>query len=50
MENKLAARCMAMIHNLVIAILNKMGFSNHAQARRAFDANPSQAINLLLEL
>jgi predicted transposase YbfD/YdcC len=50
MENKLAARCMAMIHNLVIAILNKLGFSNHAQARRAFDANPSQAINLLLGL
>jgi predicted transposase YbfD/YdcC len=50
MENKLFARAMATIHNLVISILNKLGFSNHAQARRTFDAHPIQALSLLLGL
>jgi predicted transposase YbfD/YdcC len=50
MENKIAARCMAMIHNAVIAILNQQGFSNHAQARRTFDAQPLRALSLLLGL
>jgi predicted transposase YbfD/YdcC len=50
MENKLFARSMAMIHNFVIAIFNRQGFSNHAQATRTFDAKPSLALSLLLGL
>lgn len=50
MENKIAARCMAMIHNVVIALLNHQGFSNHAQARRTFDAQPLQALSILVGL
>jgi predicted transposase YbfD/YdcC len=50
MENKSFARSMAMIHNFVIAILNRQGFSNHAQARRTFDAKPALALSLLLGL
>lgn len=50
MENKSIARSMAMIHNFIIAMLNRKGFSNHAQARRTFDAKPSLALSLLLGL
>jgi hypothetical protein len=34
---------MAMINNLVISLLNRYGFINHAHARRVFDACPSDA-------
>lgn len=50
MENKIAARALAMIHNVVIALLNHQGFSNHAQAPRSFDAQPLRALSLLLGL
>lgn len=50
MENKIAARCFAMIHNVVIALLNQQGFSNHAQACRSFDAQPLKALSLLAGL
>jgi len=34
---------LAMINNLVISLLNRHGFINHAHARRVFDACPSDA-------
>ncbi len=50
MTHKTMARSMAIINNLVIALLNIHGFSNHAQARRMFDANPSSALSLISRL
>jgi predicted transposase YbfD/YdcC len=50
MENKTAARCLAMIHNAVIAILKQQGISIHARARRTFDAYPFRALSILLGL
>ena len=50
MTNKAVARAMATINNLVIALLHHQGFTNHAQARRCFDANPSAALALLCRL
>lgn len=41
-------RVMASINNLVIGLLNKQGFRNHAQARRAFNACPAKALELIL--
>ena len=40
-------RAMAIINNLVIALINRHGFSNHAHARRVFNADPDQAIALI---
>jgi predicted transposase YbfD/YdcC len=40
MTRKAMARAMACINNLVIALFYKHGFTNHARARRIFDANP----------
>lgn len=40
---KSMGRAMAMINNLVISLLNRHGFINHAHARRVFDACPSDA-------
>jgi len=44
------ARAMSCINNLVIALFSKIGFSNHARARRFFDANPFDALNLICRL
>jgi predicted transposase YbfD/YdcC len=50
MTNKTVAQAMATLNNLVIALLRNQGFTNHAQARRNFDANPSAALALLCRL
>jgi predicted transposase YbfD/YdcC len=50
MTRKALARSMAIINNLIIALLSKHGFSNHAQARRFFDAKPASALALTLRL
>lgn len=50
MIHKTIARSMALINNLVIALLNTQGFTNHAQARRTFEAKPFSAITLLSRL
>ena len=43
-------RAMACLNNLVIALFNRLGFANHAQARRQFDADPAKALALILGL
>jgi predicted transposase YbfD/YdcC len=43
-------RAIACINNLVIGLLNLAGFRNHAKARRQFDADPAQALALILGL
>jgi predicted transposase YbfD/YdcC len=43
-------RAMACINNLVISLFNRLGFSNHSHARRQFDADPAQALALILGL
>jgi hypothetical protein len=48
MTRKAMARAMACINNLIIALFSKQGFSNHAHARRIFDANPFAALALIL--
>jgi predicted transposase YbfD/YdcC len=50
MTRKTMARAMACINNLIIALFCKHGFSNHARARRFFDANPHAALALILRL
>ena len=40
MTRKVMARAMTCINNLVIALFYKQGFTNHAHARRIFDAHP----------
>jgi predicted transposase YbfD/YdcC len=50
MTRKPIARAMAIINNLVIALFNKQGFSNHAQARRIFCAKPASALELVCRL
>lgn len=50
MTFKPIARAMANLNNLVIALLHHQGFSNHAQARRIFDAKPDTALSLILRL
>lgn len=50
MTRKAMARAMACINNLIIALFSKQGFSNHARARRIFDANPFAALSLILRL
>jgi predicted transposase YbfD/YdcC len=50
MTLKPIARAMAILNNLVIALFNKQGFSNHAQARRIFCAKPSSALALICRL
>jgi len=47
MTHKSMARAMTIINNLVISLLNRLGFSNHAQARRFFDAYPEKALSIL---
>jgi predicted transposase YbfD/YdcC len=43
-----AARVMAILNNVVIGLVRQKGQSNLAAARRAYAANPQEAINLLL--
>jgi predicted transposase YbfD/YdcC len=43
-------RAMACINNLVISLFNRLGFRNHAQARRQLDADPMRALALILGL
>jgi len=50
MTRKPMARAISMINNLVISLLNRHGFSNHAHARRVFDARPSNAFGLICGL
>jgi len=50
MTRKGTARAMTCINNLVIALFCKHGFTNHAQARRIFDANPLAALTIILRL
>jgi predicted transposase YbfD/YdcC len=50
MTCKHKARAMACINNLIIALFCKQGFSNHARARRFYDANPFAALDLILRL
>lgn len=47
---KSIAQSMAIINNLVIALIHKQGFANHARARRFFDASPSAALALTCRL
>lgn len=50
MTHKAMGRAMACINNLVIGLFNHLGFDNHAQARRQFDADPARALALILGL
>jgi predicted transposase YbfD/YdcC len=50
MIHKIIARSIALVNNFVIALLNTQGFTNHAQARRMFEAKPSSTITLLARL
>ncbi len=50
MSHKPQGRVMACINNLVIGLLNHYGFHNHAHARRQFDADPTQALSIILGL
>jgi predicted transposase YbfD/YdcC len=47
MTDKKMGRAMAIINNLVISLINSQGYSNHAQARREFDASPDKALALI---
>jgi predicted transposase YbfD/YdcC len=47
MTEKSMGRAMAIINNLVISLLNRHGFVNHAHARRVFDACPAKALALI---
>jgi len=47
MTEKSMARAMAILNNLVIGLLNRHGFVNHAHARRIFDAHPAKALALI---
>ncbi len=50
MSHKPQGRVMACINNLVISLLNHHGFRNHAHARRQFDADPAEALAIILGL
>lgn len=50
MTNKKMGRAMAIINNLVVSLLNNQGYSNHAQARREFNAFPAKALALICGL
>jgi predicted transposase YbfD/YdcC len=50
MTDKKMGRAMAIINNLVVSLLNNQGFSNHAQARRQFNASPDKALALICGL
>jgi predicted transposase YbfD/YdcC len=48
MTHKPFARVMTIINNLVIGLINRQGFTNHAHARRVFNADHAKALALLL--
>lgn len=50
MTQKSMGRAMAIINNLVISLLNNQGYTNHAHARRVFDASPDKALALIFGL
>lgn len=50
MSDKKMGRAMAIINNLVVSLLNNLGFSNHARARREFNASPDKALALICGL
>lgn len=50
MTDKRLGRVMATINNLVISLLNSQGFTNHAHARRVFNASPAKALSLICGL
>jgi transposase len=50
MTDKKMGRAMAIINNLVISLINSQGYSNHAQARRKFNASPDEALALICGL
>jgi predicted transposase YbfD/YdcC len=50
MTHPVMGRAMASINNLVIGLLNRQGFDNHAHARRLFEADPAKALALILGL
>lgn len=43
-----AARILSIVHNLVIGLIKRAGYSNAAAARRYFDGHLKEAFNLLL--
>lgn len=43
-----APRAMAVINNLIVGLVQRLGYTNLAEARRYFDAHPSEAQRLLL--
>jgi predicted transposase YbfD/YdcC len=47
MTQKSMGRVMAIINNLVISLIHRQGFDNHAHARRVFNACPSKALALI---
>ena len=50
MTVKSMGRAMAIINNLVISLINHQGYTNHAHARRVFNACPAKALALILGL
>jgi predicted transposase YbfD/YdcC len=50
MTDKRMGRAMAIINNLVVSLINSQGFTNHAQARREFNASPHKALALICGL
>ncbi len=47
MTQKAMGRVMAIINNLVISLINHQGYTNHAHARRVFNACPAKALSLI---
>lgn len=49
MSNRMQAQVLAILNNLVIAIVKRQGYHNLAAARRYYNAAPEQALQLLLK-
>ena len=47
MTDKRMAHVMSIFNNLVISLINRQGFANHAHARRVFNACPDKALALI---
>jgi predicted transposase YbfD/YdcC len=47
MSKKPMGRAMAIINNLVVGLINHLGYTNHAQARRKFNSHPDQTLALI---
>ncbi|HPH97591.1 MAG TPA: ISAs1 family transposase [Anaerolineaceae bacterium] len=50
MTEKTMGRVMAIINNLVISLINHLGYKNHAHARRVFNACPAKALAIICGL